>query len=56
MCSVRTKIVPVTTEASGKIKVEFNRNFLLHVGYQSAIQLKTITRMSTAHSICKVLW
>jgi len=54
MWKVREKIVPVITEALGKIKKGLDQNLQLLQGHRSAIELK-ITPMNTAHSIRKVL-
>ena len=50
-----TKIVSVTTGALGTIKKGLDQNLQLLPGDRSAIQLQTITLMSTAHIILKVL-
>jgi hypothetical protein len=55
MRKVRTKIVPVITEALGTIKKELDQNLQLLPGHTSDIELWKITLMSTAHSNCRVL-
>jgi hypothetical protein len=47
--------VPVINEASEKIKKGLDRNLQLLQGHPSAIELRKITPMGTAHSIRKVL-
>jgi hypothetical protein len=55
MWKVRTKIVPVITEALGYIKKGLYQNFQLLQGLPSAIELKKITPIGTAQSIRKLL-
>jgi hypothetical protein len=50
-----TTIVPVITGALGIIKKGLDQNLQLLPGHPSAIQLLTITKMSTTLVICKVL-
>jgi hypothetical protein len=52
---LRTKIVPVVIGALGAIKKELDQNRQLPPGHRSAIELQTITLMSTAHSNRSVL-
>jgi hypothetical protein len=53
--SRRTKSVPVIFGALGTIKKGLDKNLQELPGHPSAIELQKITRMSTAHSICKML-
>jgi hypothetical protein len=46
-----TKITPVTTGALGTIKKGLDENLQLLSGHPSAIELKKITAMITAHII-----
>jgi len=55
MRKVRTKIVPVITEALGTIKKELDQNLQLLPGHTSDIELQKITLMSTEHISHKVV-
>jgi len=55
MWKVRTKIVPVIIGALGTIKKGLDKNLQVLPGHPSAIELRKITWMGTAHSTCKVL-
>jgi len=48
MCTVRTKIVPVTIGASGTIKKGSDQNRQLVPGHRSAIELKKVKLMNNA--------
>jgi hypothetical protein len=53
MFIVRTKIVPVTIGALGRVKKGSDQNLQLLAGHRSASELQKVTLMSTAHSIVK---
>jgi hypothetical protein len=55
MWKVRTKIVPVISEALGTIKKGLHQNLQLLPGHLSAMELQKIMLISTAHVVCKVL-
>jgi hypothetical protein len=55
MRKVTAKIVPVIIGALVTIKKGLDENILLLPGQPLAIELQKITRMSTAHIICKML-
>jgi hypothetical protein len=48
---VRTKIVPVIIRALGTIKKGVDQNLQFLPGHPSAIELRQVTLMSTAHTI-----
>ena len=55
MWKVRIKIVPVIIGALGTIKRGLDQNLQLLSGHLSAVELKKITLMGTAHIIRNVL-
>ena len=56
MWKVRTKTVQLVIGALGEIKKGLDdKNLQVLSGHPSAIELKKVTLMSTAHVICKVL-